>query len=83
MHEKLFNNIIIKIGNEICTGCSHYNKQHKVCTLFKKNNKITDFIAHNPRYNKYTFNEKPLYCKEYVAGYTVPTPEDMKFFTDI
>ncbi len=83
MHQRHFNNIISKLGKEICYGCSHYNKKHNVCTLFKKNNKVTDFISHNPHYNKANINfinEKPLYCKEYVAGYTVPTPDDIKYF---
>ena len=39
--------------------------------------------THNPHYNKANANfnnERPFFCKEYVAGYTVPTPEDYKFF---
>ena len=82
MHQKHFNNIISKLGKDICSGCSHYNKEHNVCTLFKKTNKVNDFISHNPYYSKLNINyanEKPFYCKEYVAGYTVPTPEDNKF----
>ena len=83
MHQKHFNNIITKLGKEICNGCSHYNQQNNVCTLFKSTNKVTDFIKHNPHYNKANanyINEKPIYCNEYVAGYTVPTPDDMKYF---
>ena len=85
MHQRHFNNIITKLGKEICDGCSHYNKKHNVCTLFSASDKVTDFISHNPNYSKTNANysnEKPLYCKEYVAGYTVPTPGDMKYFTD-
>ena len=82
MHQRHFNNIITKLGKEICDGCSHYNKKHNVCTLFSASDKVTDFISHNPNYRRDNISEKPLYCKEYVAGYTVPTPGDMKYFTD-
>jgi hypothetical protein len=80
MHQKHFNNIIAKFGKELCNECSHYNKKYNICTLFNKNNKVTDFINHNPTYNKNNKGEHPLYCKQFVAGYTVPTPEDNKYF---
>jgi hypothetical protein len=79
MHQKHFNNIITKLGRELCDGCSHYNKKYNKCTLFNDTNKVTEFIAHNPNYSKNIKRDNSLYCKQYVAGYTVPTPEDNKF----
>jgi hypothetical protein len=79
MNQRHFKQIITKYGKELCIDCSHYNKKYNDCSLFNKNNKVVDFINHNPNYTKNNTIEHPLYCKQFVAGYTVPTPEDNKY----
>ncbi len=76
VHNKLlFNKIIGKYGNYVCDGCSHYLKEHRVCSLFPlaAENNVHKFIKHTTYASSKDASNNSVYCTQYITGYTVPS----------